>query len=46
MWDKARPTRIIPRTEVHTTQDVTIEELKTDDDVDTTLPPGFELSGE
>jgi hypothetical protein len=46
VWDKARPTRIIPRTEVHTTQDVTIEELKTDDDVDTTLPPGFELSGE
>ncbi|MDX6521955.1 MAG: hypothetical protein QOJ31_1852 [Gaiellales bacterium] len=46
VWDKARPTRIIPRTEVHTTQDVTIEELKTDDAVDTTLPPGFELTGE
>src|SRR6478672_11736367 len=38
VWDKNRPSRIIPRTEVHTTQDVTIEELKTDDDVDTTLP--------
>src|SRR5881396_879827 len=37
VWDKARPTRIIPRTEVHTTQDVTIEELKTDDDVATGL---------
>ena len=31
VWDKNRPTRIIPRTDVHTTQDVTIEELKPDD---------------
>jgi len=46
VWDKNRPSRIIPRTEVHTTQDVTIEELKTDDDVDTTLPIGFELGND
>src|SRR5262249_13817566 len=46
VWDKSRPTRIIPRTEVHTTQDVTIEELKTDDDIETTLPRGFELTQE
>jgi hypothetical protein len=31
---------------VHTTQDVTIEELKTDGEVDTTLPIGFELTDE
>jgi Arc/MetJ family transcription regulator len=43
VWDKNRPSRIIPRTEVHTTQDVTVEELKTDSGVDTTLPIGFEL---
>ena len=41
VWDKNRPTRIIPRTEVHTTQDVTIEELKTDGEIDTTLPIGL-----
>jgi hypothetical protein len=46
VWDKSRPTRIIPRTVVHTTQDVTIEELKTDEDLDTTLPSGFELTDE
>ena len=45
VWDKNRPSRIIPRTEVHTTQDVTVEELKTGD-VDTTLPIGFELGDE
>ena len=28
VWDKNRPTRIIPRTDIHTTQDVTIEELR------------------
>jgi Protein of unknown function (DUF2469) len=28
VWDKNRPTRIIPRTDIHTTQDVTIEELQ------------------
>ncbi|MGZ4430070.1 MAG: DUF2469 family protein [Gaiellales bacterium] len=46
VWDKNRPSRIIPRAEVHTTQDVTIEDLKSDGNVDTTLPPGFELSEE
>ena len=46
VWDKNRPSRIIPRTEVHTTQDVTVEELKTDGDVDTTLPIGFELGND
>ena len=28
VWDKNRPTRIIPRADIHTTQDVTIEELR------------------
>ena len=28
VWDKNRPSRIIPRADVHTTQDVTIEILK------------------
>jgi len=28
VWDKNRPTRIIPRTEVYTSSDVTIEELR------------------
>jgi Protein of unknown function (DUF2469) len=46
VWDKNRPSRIIPRTEVHTTQDVTVEELKTNSGVDTTLPIGFELGNE
>ena len=32
VWDKNRPSRIIPRVEIHTTQDVTIEMLKGDDD--------------
>ena len=41
VWDKNRPSRIIPRTEVHTTQDVTVEELKPDDLITTTLPPDF-----
>jgi hypothetical protein len=30
VWDKNRPTRIIPRVEIHTTQDVTIEILNAD----------------
>jgi hypothetical protein len=46
VWDKNRPSRIIPRTEVHTTQDVTVEELKTESGVDTTLPIGFELGSD
>jgi hypothetical protein len=41
VWDKNRPSRIIPRAEVHTTQDVTVEELKPEVDVFTTLPPDF-----
>ncbi len=28
MWDKNRPTRIIPRAEVYTSSDVTVEELR------------------
>lgn len=31
VWDKNRPTRIIPRVEIHTTQDITVEVLRTDD---------------
>jgi hypothetical protein len=41
VWDKNRPSRIIPRAEVHTTQDVTVEELKPEDDVLTSVPPDF-----
>ena len=41
VWDKNRPSRIIPLAEVHTTQDVTIEELKPEGVVSTTLPPDF-----
>ena len=41
VWDKNRPSRIIPRADVHTTQDITVEELKPVDDVTTTLPPDF-----
>jgi Protein of unknown function (DUF2469) len=44
VWDKNRPSRIIPRAEVHTTQDVTVEELRPDGEIATTFPPGFELS--
>ena len=32
MWDKNRPTRIIPRTEIYTAGDVTIEELRGEGD--------------
>ncbi|MFN8223533.1 MAG: DUF2469 family protein [Gaiellales bacterium] len=32
VWDKNRPTRIIPRTEVYTKGDVTIEELRGEGD--------------
>ena len=32
VWDKNRPTRIIPRAEAYTTSDVTVEELRADDD--------------
>ena len=44
VWDENRPSRIIPRAEVHTTQDVTVEELRPEGTIDTVLPPGFELS--
>jgi hypothetical protein len=29
VWDKSRPSRIIPRVEIYTTQDLTVEILKT-----------------
>lgn len=32
VWDKNRPTRIIPRVEVHTTQDLVIETLRSGGD--------------
>jgi hypothetical protein len=32
VWDKNRPTRIIPKAEVYTSSDVTIEELRGDGD--------------
>jgi hypothetical protein len=32
VWDKNRPTRIIPRAEVYTSGDVTVEELRGDGD--------------
>jgi hypothetical protein len=32
VWDKNRPTRMIPRAEVYTSSDVTIEELRTEGD--------------
>ena len=41
VWDKNRPSRIIPRADVHTTQDVTVEELKPGENIPTTLPVDF-----
>ena len=32
VWDKNRPTRLIPRAEIYTSSDVTIEELRGEDD--------------
>ena len=32
VWDKSRPSRIIPRAEVYTSSDVTIEELRGEGD--------------
>ena len=32
VWDKARPTRMIPRAEVYTSGDVSVEELHGEDD--------------
>jgi hypothetical protein len=34
VWDRNRPTRIIPRAQVYTTSDVTIEQLKEDEEAD------------
>jgi hypothetical protein len=38
VWDKNRPTRIIPRAEVYTSSDVTVEELRADGDEPTLTP--------
>ena len=38
VWDKNRPTRIIPRAEVYTSSDVTVEELRSDGDEPTLTP--------
>ena len=38
VWDKNRPTRIIPRAEVYTSSDVTVEELRGDSDEPTLTP--------
>jgi hypothetical protein len=32
VWDKNRPSRIIPRSEIFTSSDVTVEELRTSND--------------
>jgi len=32
VWDKNRPTRILPRTEVYTSTDITVEELRGEGD--------------
>jgi uncharacterized protein DUF2469 len=32
VWDKNRPTRIIPKAEVYTSSDVTVEELRAEND--------------
>jgi hypothetical protein len=32
VWDKNRPTRIIPRAEIYTSSDVTVEELRAEGD--------------
>lgn len=34
VWDKNRPTRIIPKVEIYTTQDVTVEILRSADAVE------------
>lgn len=40
VWDRNRPTRIIPRAQVYTTSDVTVEQLKEDgaDDFAASIP--------
>ena len=32
VWDKNRPTRLIPKAEIYTSSDVTVEELRGEDD--------------
>jgi len=34
VWDRNRPTRIIPRAQVYTTSDVTVEQIKEDNEAD------------
>ena len=47
VWDKNRPTRIIPRAEVYTASDVTIEELRGEGDSPALTPEALaELLGE
>ena len=41
VWDKNRPSRIIPRTDIHTTQDVTIEELRPPESSPPIEPPAI-----
>ena len=38
VWDKNRPTRMIPRTEIYTSSDVTIEESRGEGDEPTLTP--------
>ena len=40
VWDKNRPTRIIPRAEIYTSSDVTVEELRGEGDA-----PGLTAEG-
>ena len=42
VWDKNRPTRIIPRAEVYTSSDVTIEELRGEGDEPILTPEALE----
>jgi hypothetical protein len=41
VWDRNRPTRIIPKAQVYTTSDVTVEQLKEDGEADlaAAIPP-------
>jgi Fe-S-cluster containining protein len=41
VWDKNRPTRIIPRAEVYTSSDVTIEELRGEGEAPGLTPEGL-----
>ncbi|MCB0879915.1 MAG: DUF2469 family protein [Thermoleophilia bacterium] len=42
VWDRNRPTRIIPRAHVFTTGDVTVEQLKgSEDELEQALPSGI-----